>query len=105
LIRFFHEARANDRYWQILLQKLAGGVLGATIESQRFLNRHCASGLDPESILLARMRKIFLQPYRHDCDVVLCRLDFRWRLSGRGAETLGRPGLTLSGHLNAIAYH
>ena len=35
LIRFFHEARANDRYWQILLQKLAGGVLGATIESQR----------------------------------------------------------------------
>jgi hypothetical protein len=52
------------------------------------------------------MRKIFLQPYRHYCDIILCRLEFRLRpLSGRVAETPGGPGLTLSGHLNAIAYH
>jgi hypothetical protein len=31
----------------------------------------------------------------HFCDMVLCRLEFRLRrLSGRGAETSGRPGLT-----------
>jgi hypothetical protein len=37
--------------------------------------------------------------YRPFCDMVLCRLEFRLRrLSGRGAETSGRPGLTHKRH-------
>jgi hypothetical protein len=38
------------------------------IAANKFVNRYCASGLDLESILLARMHKILLQQYRHDSD-------------------------------------
>jgi len=48
-----------------IVAKVGGGQLGRNnrITANQFLNRHCASGLDLESILLARMRKIFLQQY------------------------------------------
>jgi hypothetical protein len=72
-----------------IVAKVGGEQLGRNnrITANQFLNRHCASGLDLESILLARMQKIFLQQYRHVCDIVMCRLEFRLRLlSGLGAE-------------------
>ena len=51
--------------------KVGGGQLGRNnrITANQFLNRHCASGLDLESILLARMRKIFLQQYLPTGDI------------------------------------
>jgi hypothetical protein len=53
--------------------KVGGGQLGRNnrITANQFLNRHCASGLDLESILLARMRKIFLQQYLPSADIPL----------------------------------
>jgi hypothetical protein len=45
--------------------KVGEGHLGRNnrIAANKFLNRYCASGLDLESILLARTRKILLQQY------------------------------------------
>jgi hypothetical protein len=47
-----------------IVAKVGGGHLGRNnrITANQFLNRHCASGLDPESILLARMRKNLFTP-------------------------------------------
>jgi hypothetical protein len=50
--------------------------------------------------MAARLRRSSVGYFRlwHDCDIALCRLEFRLRpLSGRVAETPGGPGLTLSG--------
>jgi hypothetical protein len=50
-----------------IVAKVGGEHLGGNnrIGTNDFLNQYCASTLDFESILLAWMRKIFLQQYRH----------------------------------------
>jgi len=58
----------------ILLQKSGRSSLGAKMRNNRigtngFLNQHCALAPDLESMLLARMRKIFLQQYLPKADI------------------------------------
>ena len=49
------------------------------------LDQHCALALDLKLMLLARMRKILLQQYRHEADLPACPLFCRfWELSGHG---------------------
>jgi hypothetical protein len=54
-----------------IVAKVGGGHLERNnrITANQFLNQHCASGLDLESILLARVRKIFLQQYLPKGDI------------------------------------
>jgi hypothetical protein len=63
-------AKANGRFWQILLQKSPRRsceieMRNNRIRIVRFANQRCAFAPDLESILLAQLSKILLQQYRH----------------------------------------
>ena len=89
---------ADDRFWQIVLQKSPRRgcrieIRNNRIEANGFLNQRCASAHDLESILRARMRKIVLQHNRHIaapdvCDGTSAVGESRHRIPG---ATVGQP--------------
>jgi len=70
------KGKGHFRFVSILLQKSARSRLRVKMRNNRirmngFLNQHCALSPDLESILLARMRKIFLQHYLSGGDIMI----------------------------------
>src|SRR5216684_1313525 len=57
----------------------------------------------PPSLAASFPCEIVVRRFWHDCDIVLCRSEFRLRpLSGRVAETAGGRGLTLNRHSSVV---